>query len=208
MGTIQTHISGVVIVVSHIVGVVGIVSVLEVRVIISVVVVIVVLSAFSILADVIIVVPVRAGLAEGIGHRAGLAGLAGVEWGSEGDLGSEILTIDLVSILDVLLLAVAIVVADGAGVVGVEMELKLGRGEGFTFHAADLGIELLVGVGCFLKEDAVKISCVTRTALVYKEQNKKGSISVMIQCLSHCIHVILSACATYSLKSRPFNIAW
>ena len=160
-------VSFVIVVVSGIVGVVGIIPVLEVRVIVATVVIIVraisvgiviVLPTMTVLADVVVIVPVRAGLAEGIGHPGGLAGLAGVERGTEGDLGSKIESVDVVAVLDVLLLATAVVVVHRTGVVGVEMKLQLGRGEGLAFHATDLGVQLLAGVCRFLQEDAVEIS--------------------------------------------------
>ena len=152
-------VSVVIIVVSGIVGIVGIVAVLEVSVIIAAIIVVVVvvivgtviivvvLPAVAVLADVVVVVPVRAGLAEGIGHPGGLAR---VERGAEGYLGPEGQSVDVVAVLDVLLLAPFVVVVDGAGVVGVEVKLQLGRGEGFAFHATDLGVQLLAGVGRFL----------------------------------------------------------
>ena len=153
-------VSVVIIVVSGIVGIVGIVAVLEVSVIIAAIIVVVVivgtviivvvLPAVAVFADVVVVVPVRAGLAEGIGHPGGLAGLARVERGAEGYLGPEGQSVDVVAVLDVLLLAPFVVVVDGAGVVGVEVKLQLGRGEGFAFHATDLGVQLLAGVGRFL----------------------------------------------------------
>lgn len=169
----------VIVVISGIVGVVGIVAVLEVSVIIAAIIVVVVvvgtviivvvLPTVAVLADVVVVVPVRTGLAEGIGHPGGLAGLARVERGAEGDLGPKGQSVDVVAVLDVLLLAPFVVVVDGAGVVGVEVELQLGRGEGFAFHATDLGVQLLAGVGRFLEEDAVKIPGISGTVFSCNE---------------------------------------
>ena len=178
---IETHIIlMIVIIIAHVVGVVGVVTVLEVRVVIATigvitvaattvavivsvtVAIVIVLPPVSVLTDIVIIVPVGAGLAEGITNIIRLTRLAGVKGRAEGNLCSKGEAVDVISVLDVVALGVAIVVLDGTRLVGINVKLELCGREGFAFHATDLGVELLIVVGCLLEEDAVEIAGVSR----------------------------------------------
>mmetsp|Transcript_4591 Transcript_4591/g.9929 ORF Transcript_4591/g.9929 Transcript_4591/m.9929 type:complete len:274 (-) Transcript_4591:128-949(-) len=169
----------VVVIVTNVVGIVGIITILEVGIVIttaaigivavsaaSIIVsvaigVIIVLPPLPVLTNVVVVVPVRAGLAEGITDVVRLARLAAVERGAEGNLGAEGEAVDVVSVLNVMALRVAIVVVDGARRVRVDVKLKLGGGEGLALHTADFGVKLLIAVGGLLEEDAVEVASVS-----------------------------------------------
>lgn len=105
--------------------------------------------------------------------------MASIKGRTEGDFGGEGVSVNLISSVEVALGGVSIIVRFRALVVSVDVQLQLGRSEGLTFHAANLGIKLVIRISCLLKHDALVTGKVievrhTHIASLMSTKSKQG----------------------------------
>mmetsp|Transcript_40852 Transcript_40852/g.87007 ORF Transcript_40852/g.87007 Transcript_40852/m.87007 type:complete len:677 (+) Transcript_40852:181-2211(+) len=121
--------------------------------------VVVVLLLLALVADVVVVVPGRVTLGEGVGDFLGGAALAAVEGRAEGHLVAQEVPVDVVAVAG---LPLVVAVHLGALLVAVEDELQLGGGVRVAVLTPDLGVEGIIAVGRLLEHDAVQEAHVPR----------------------------------------------